>query len=137
MQKHVSDWHCVPFLQISHSETCFRLALCKLIISNPYAKCKVLMHKLCKETKSKAKLLHLFVCFFSNECRATSNAKWGKKTYCCLPSISFKFDMTCFIVSFHFIGQAPIRDKKDVKLSSYVYVYVFFPMVSSLYQKTR
>ena len=29
--KHVSDWHCVPFWNMCHSETHFRLALCKLL----------------------------------------------------------------------------------------------------------
>ena len=65
------------------SETCFRLALCAVlqkwavlkhalnwycaifIVSKPHVKFKVLKHKnFCKETKSMAKLLNLFVCFF-------------------------------------------------------------------------
>ena len=73
----VLDWHCVPFWKMCHSEVSFRLTLCKtyFVISKPHVNCKGLKHKLCKETKSKVKLLHSFVClFFSNECRATSNA---------------------------------------------------------------
>ena len=43
--KHASDWHRANF-----------------VISQPHIKCKVLKN-LCKDTISKAKLLHLFVCF--------------------------------------------------------------------------
>ena len=43
---------------------------------------------LCTETKSKTKLLHLFIClFFSYECIGLLQMHLVKKTYCCLPSI--------------------------------------------------
>ena len=44
--KCASDWHSVNF-----------------VISKPHVKWKVLKHKLCRETESKPKQLHLFVCF--------------------------------------------------------------------------
>ena len=55
-----------------HPESCFRLVLCAVLKNGPFfvtpkahVKCKVLTHKnLYKETKSKTKLLHWFICLF-------------------------------------------------------------------------
>ena len=69
--KHASDWHCANF-----------------VILKSHVKCKVLKHKnLCKETKSKAKLLH-FVSLFLQE-RMLSYFKFSelKTHHCCLPLI--------------------------------------------------
>ena len=46
--------------------SCFGLALTLasyITYWKPHIKCEVLKHKFCKDIKSKAKLLHLFVCF--------------------------------------------------------------------------
>ena len=74
-------WHVLrAILKMCHSEACLDWHSANFVISKLHVKCKVLKHKLCKETKSKAKLLHLF---FSNECRATTNAMSYKDIVIC------------------------------------------------------
>ena len=70
--KHVPFWNMFQFGIVCRSEKCAILKhtsdwhYAKFVISKLHIKCnlKVPKHKnLCKETKSKATLLYLFVCF--------------------------------------------------------------------------
>ena len=93
---------CVPFWNICHPETCFRLAWCALLKKRAFLKhsyFKLALWKLrhfkaacfgrlwstkylCNETKSTTKL-HLFV-YFSVINVGLLQMQWVKETYCCL-----------------------------------------------------